>query len=48
MTHGTDMEVGCFTDSINVLTDVELRIKSDAKTLEGRRDRYDSTGNVDC
>ena len=48
MTHGAEMEVGCFTDRINVLTEAELRIKSDAKTLESRRDRYDSTGNVDC
>ena len=30
------MEVGCFADGVNVLTEAELRIKSDAKTLEGR------------
>ena len=34
MTHGAEMEVRCFADRINVLTEVELRIESDAKTLE--------------
>ena len=34
MTLGAEIEVGCFAYGINVLTEAELRIESDAKTLE--------------
>ena len=34
MTYGTEMEVGCSADRVNVLTEAELRIKGDTKTLE--------------